>query len=528
MKRAFLFLTSLLFLGSCKDFVDINNDPNNPTTPTLSLMLPATQIVIGGNFQDINSGGTAVIQHFASGSLNRWDQSGSTFSQAWSAFYTGAIPDLETIIKVGTEQQQWGYVAVAKLQKAYLYSIMVDLWGDVPYSQAGGTFANPVFDKGDVIYTSLFTLIDEALADMDKSFTVLASADIFYQGSKDKWQRMANTLKLKMYNQIRLSDPSKAAAGIKQLLDSKAPLMTDNSQDFTFRYGSNVAPSARHPWYTAMYNNSRSGYMSMPLINRLKAQDDPRLRYYVFRMRDNAGLANSTNGDGYYGRFPGDGTASPADHSTRAIVGIYPAAGLYDNGTISTLTSSNVYLNNTGASAVTTANSFKIALFTSGDGTGAGVLPLLTNFMAGFIRAEAALKLNTGEDARKLFLDAVTAQLNSVSAVSTANKGNAIPAATISGFVTRLGQQWDAADADGKFRLLMMQKWIASYGNGVEAYNDFRRTGLPELDDLVSPLDTFPMRYYYSETEMTSNESVIANRDRLQRAQQTTPVFWDK
>ncbi|OZI06629.1 SusD/RagB family nutrient-binding outer membrane lipoprotein [Siphonobacter sp. BAB-5385] len=518
----------ILTTSACKKFVDINGDPNNPTEPNLSLLLSGTQVSIAGNFTGINSGGSAVVQHWGSGNLNRWDQSGGTFSSSWSGFYTGAIPDLETIIKTGTEQQQWGYVSIAKLQKAYLYSIMVDVWGNIPYTQAGGSYTDPVFDKGQDIYNSLFTLIDEALADMEKGFTVTSSADLFYQGSKERWQRMAHSLKLKMFNQIRLADPARAEQGIRTLLSSGVPLMTQNAHDFTFRYGSNVTPNSRHPWYINSYNTSRSGYMSMTLINRLKQQDDPRLRYYVFRMRSNAGLANATNGDGYYGRYPGDGAASPADHSTRAISGIYPAAGLYDNGTIATLTSANQLLNNEGASAGTTANSFRIALFTSGDGTGAGILPLITNAMVNFIRAEAALTLNTGEDARKLLLDAVTAQLTSVSTLSASNKGNAIPAATITGFITRLGQQYDAADAAGKMQLLMMQKWIALYGNGVEAYNDYRRTGLPQLEDLVSPLDTFPFRFYYSETEMTSNASVIANRDAVQRAQQLTPVFWDK
>ena len=126
----------ILVASSCDSFIDINQDPNNPTTPQLNLLLPATQLSIAGNFNGINRGASNVIQHRASGSLNRWDQSGTTFENTWLGYYTQAIPDLETIIAAGTEQGQWGYVAVAKIQKAYLYSIMVDLWGDVPYSEA--------------------------------------------------------------------------------------------------------------------------------------------------------------------------------------------------------------------------------------------------------------------------------------------------------------------------------------------------------------------------------------------------------
>ncbi|MGK6353004.1 SusD/RagB family nutrient-binding outer membrane lipoprotein [Parapedobacter sp. DT-150] len=516
-----------LIMASCSDFVDINDDPNNPTVPTLNLLLPATQISLAGYFNDINGGGATVSQHFGSGDLNRWNQTGGTFSSAWEGFYTATIPDLETVIREGTEAGQWGYVAIAKLEKAYLYSIMVDLWGDIPYSEAGGEVPNPKFDLGKDTYDSLFVLIDEALNDMNQGFDVAASADIFYQGSRDSWERLGNSLKLKLYNQIRLVDPERAATGIAGLISSEAPLIEDNSQDFTFQYGTTVSPNARHPWFTSWYNTGRGGYVSMPLIERLKAQDDPRLRYYIFRQNERVGLANSMNGEGYYGRYPGDGTASPADLNTKAIVGIYPAAGLYDNGMIPSLGTDNTYLNNDGAVTGTTNNSFKIALFTNGDGTGAGILPLITNFMVKFIRAEAALTSGTGEDAKQLLIDGVTAHLNLVNTVSTSNGGQAIPNASVTGFADRIGQQFDAADAEGKLALVMMQKWIALYGNGVEAYNDYRRTGLPELEDLLAPLDEYPMRFYYSETELTSNETVIADRDAIQRAQQFTPVFWD-
>jgi len=521
-----LALWSLITAG-CSRFVDINDDPNNPTKPQLELLLPSTQLTLAGYFNQLNLGAASVTQHFASGSLNRYNQNGTNFATSWSGYYTGTVPDLNTIIESGTESGNWGYVAIAKIEKAYLFSFMVDLWGDIPYSEAGGSAPHPAFEKGEGIYEKLFDLIDEALADMNNGFNVNPASDIFFQGSREGWVRVANSLKLKLLNQIRLVDPERAATGIVGLINSGVPLIESNSQDFTFRYGSTTAPEARHPWYTNWYNTTRSGYISMPLVDRLKAQDDPRLRYYIFRMDEHRGLANSTNGEGYYGRYPGDGTASPADQNTKAIVGIYPAAGLYDNGMIPSLTSDHIYLNNDGAVTGTTNNSFKIALFTAGDGTGAGITPFITNFMVKFIRAEAALTLGTGENARQLLMDGVTAHLQLVNEVAAGNGGQTIPEASITGFVNRIGNQYDAADAQGKLALLMMQKWIALYGNSVESYTDYRRTGLPQLENLLAPLDEFPMRFYYSETELTSNETVIGNRDQIQRAQQTTPVFWD-
>ena len=185
----------------------------------------------------------------------------------------------------------------------------------------------------------------------------------------------------------------------------------------------------------------------------------------------------------------------------------------------------NTFLTNEGATTGTTSNSFKIALFAEGDGTGAGILPLITNSMMLFSRAEAALTLGTGENAEELMKEAVIAHFDVINSVSPAFP---ISSQTTSGFTERLSTQFQSLDGEGKLRLVMMQKWISLYGNGVEAYNDFRRTGYPELQELISPLDVFPERFYYSETELTSNSSVIDVREQLQRDQQIIPVFWRK
>jgi len=520
--QALLLSGLLLVSGACKDFVNINDDPNNPTVPVISLVLPATQLSMVGNMNGVNNGASSIMQHIVS-SINRYQQTGTSFQDSWNGFYTQTLKDIETVIKEGTAQEQWGYVAVAKLEKAYLYSIMVDLWGDVPYAEAvqGSENESPAFESGAVIYDKLFLLIDEALADLDKVNTTLAispaSSDVFYSGNKANWVRMANSLKLKLYNQIRLSDPAKATAGIQALLTSNAPLITDNAQDFTFRFGASINPNNRHPWYTSHYQASKDFYMDQNMIERLFNNDDPRLRYYIFRQNPTAYIGNSSTGNGYYGRYPGDPTASPADNPRRATVGIYPAGGLYDNGIINNLPAAYIYLTNTNASA--TANR------TVGvtDGTGAGITPLITNAMVKFIRAEAALTLNTGEDARQLFIDAITAHLNTVSSFRGA------PAITnISGFVQMLARQYDAANAAGKLAVVMNQKYIALYGNGIEAYNDYRRTGLPVLGAPLAPLNSFPLRFYYSDTELSSNSAVVAQANDMQVAQQVTPVFWDK
>jgi len=522
-------LTGLLLMGSysCKKFVDINEDPNNPTTAQLSLLLPSTQISMVGNMYPLNSGTSTIVQHtIYSTGLSRFQQQGTDFSSSWDGFYSQTLNDLDAIIKNGTDLGQPGYVAIAKLEKAYLYSLMVDMWGDIPYSKAeqGQLNTSPPLEKGQVIYESLLTLIDAGITDAGKVTTntlVPASADIFYQGNKTSWLSMANSLKLKLYNQIRLVDPERSATAIKALVAPGVTLINSNSLDFTFKFGSNQNPNNRHPWHRAEYQSGKTFYQSQSWMDLLLNADDPRLRYMIMRQNATAGLNNITNSNGYYGRNPGDGTAAPADQSRRSTFGIYPAGGLYDNAPINSLTAANLYLTNTGATGAT-----KVVAVS--DGTGAGIMPLITNAMVKFIRAEAALTLSTGDDARQNFSDGISASLNSVSTYAAANGGIAMPAATITGFVNRQLALYDAADNAGKLNLVMTQKYIATYGNGMEVYNDYRRTGLPVLRALLSPLNVFPLRLYYSQTELSANINFGANASSIQVAQQITPVFWDK
>ncbi|MBC7922533.1 MAG: SusD/RagB family nutrient-binding outer membrane lipoprotein, partial [Ferruginibacter sp.] len=445
-----------------------------------------------------------------------------------NSLYTQALNDTEIIIVEGTQRQQWGYVAIAKLQKAYVYSLMVDMWGDIPYGQAsrGTTVSDPVFENGKDIYDQLFVLIDEALADADRgAFSILpTSADLIYRGDKNAWIRMANTLKLKLFNQIRLVEPDRARAGIAALLAAGAPLITTNAQDFSFRFGASETPANRHPWHRTEYVGTKNYYMSQAFIDRLFVGDDPRLRYYFYRQNGTAITGNGNTGNGYYGRYTGDPTAEPNDAARRATVGVYPAGGLYDNNPINNLPPTNAFVTNAGTNAT-----FVARAVANTDGSGAGVLPMVTNFMTKFILAEAALTLGTPGDAGQLFRDGITAHFNSINTIATTS-GNAAPpisAATITAFVGKRSDEFGAANPAGKLALVMTQKYIALYGNGMESYTDYRRTGLPVLLAPQAPLNTFPLRLSYSVTELSTNVNVSEQADQVQTAQQTTPVFWD-
>ncbi|WP_266364885.1 SusD/RagB family nutrient-binding outer membrane lipoprotein [Tellurirhabdus rosea] len=517
-------LSLAVVTSSCNDFLDINVDPNTPSQPVLDLLLPATQVSMGVQIggSALNRISTVVVQHATQNLASRFDFNGATFQTAWNNLYAEALKDIDLVIKQGTERNQWGYVGIAKLEKAYIYSIMVDLWGDVPFTEAsaGDANLNPKFDKGEDVYKAVFALIDEGITDLNKTpYISPGNADVLYRGDRTLWIRMANSLKLKLLNQIRLvpAERDRVIRDINALIAGNN-LISTNAQDFTFRFGTTETPQNRHPVHISEYRATKDFWMDQGFMERLYNTDDPRLRYYVYRQTNNAGVNFTRTSNGYGGRFTGDPTGAPADNAVRATFGIYPYGGLYDNNPITGLPTTNQFLTNAGTNSPA---AHRVVATT--DGSGAGIFPMITNAMVNFILAEAALTLGTQGNARTYLQNAITAHLNSVNSfvTSAGNSGTPLSAATITAFVNNRLAQFDAADNAGKLQLVMTEKYIALFGNGIESYNDYRRTGLPALMAPISPLNPFPLRFTYSLRELTTNSNAPAQNAL------TKPVFWD-
>lgn len=527
MKRIFRILTALPLLlsaVSCDSFLDVNTDPNSPSQPVLDLLLPATQVSIGVQIggSNLNRVASVIAQHATTGGFSRFDYSGSTFQVAWNALYAEALTDLDLIIREGTTRQQWGYVGIAKLEKAYVYSVMVDLWGEIPFSEAGlgAENLNAKFDSGERIYAALFPLIDEAIADLNKTpYLSPGTADLFYRGDRLAWIRMGNTLKLKLLNQIRLvpAEQARVRTEINALI-AGGQLITTNAQNFQFQFGTSETPQNRHPVHISEYRATKDFYMDQGFMERLFNTDDPRLRHYIYRQTNNAGVNFTRTSNGYGGRYTGDPTGIPADNAVRATFGLYPYGGLYDNNPINNIPATNVFLTNAGTN---TPAAHRIVATT--DGSGAGIFPILTASMTNFILAEAALTLGTTGDPKTYLANGITLNFQAINAFTAApgNLGTPIPAATITAFVTNRLAQYDAAPATGKLGVVMTEKYISLVGNGIEAYTDYRRTGLPTLMTPISPVNPFPLRFLYSLRELTTNTNAPAQNPF------TKPVFWD-
>jgi hypothetical protein len=543
MKSIILKIIVLVFVvvsvTSCDDFLNINTDPNNPTSVPLNQLLPSLQVDMAGAL-GTGSGGLSqvtmtymhqIVQRGVI--LNDYGLNGDEFGVAtpWTVLYTRTLMDIEQVINQGTEQGAAHYVGVAQISKAYLYSIMVDTWGDVPFTEAtkAPEILNPVYDPGENVYPQLFALLDEGMANLTQPSTLSpGNDDFFYGGDLDLWRKFAKTVKLKMYSQIRLVQD--VSAEVDALL-AEGDLIENEDEDFEFKYNSGVSPDNRNPGYvqeyapgTAQYYVSPYFYEIMANMNTFDHYDyggiinttDPRIPYYFYNQIAEVSEDDSPENPcsycyGYVDPNSGsfvvqvpelEGTGMVAiwafsfnidpnegfdQSASQSLGGLYPYGGRYDDGA--------------GGAANFNGNP--------------GVPQrLLTYYARKFIEAELYLTGEATGDARAAFEEALRASFSKVDQIAASASAPELDSDDVDDYVDAVLTAYDAASADGKLEHIITQKWIASFGWGPDVYTDYRRTGYPVLYDGNTDDIPFTIRakdFPYSFPWSTANLSVNSN-----------------
>ena len=461
MKKFIIIFGTIALFTSCKKYLDVNNTPNNPLSVPPTTLLPTTTMAIAfANGNDLDRATSALVQHIAgvanqTAAYDVYNLDGA-FDNQWNfEIYNGAINNLQLLIDQYSATSP-AYSGVAKLEMAYAFSLATDLWGDVPYSQAGQglKFETPVFDKVQDIYQgnatikSLFDLVKDGMADLDKTsqFKPGAKDDVVYQGDLTKWKRMGNTLLLKFAIMLSNTNPALAKSTIQSVLTGNNYIIS-NAQDFEVPFGTTVGN--QNPLYT--FNNvNRTGdqMLSLRLLNLMKSMNDT-VRLAKFFTKPGGVFTGFDNG------------------STAAA----PALG--------SRSKYNTYL--VGVS-------------------GEAPIRLLTNFQVQFILAEAALVLGTPGDPNALYQAGITANMQKIGMTAAEITTYFTANPTI---VTLTGT------TEQKLQQIITQKYIAWIGNGIEAYDDYRRTGYPVLT-LVNNAqgdnpNVIPTRLPYTPAELARN-----------------------
>jgi len=287
-KIAYILLIPMLLLWGCSDWLDINHDPNNLSEVTNSdALVPIAQVSIANNLMgwDFGLAGAYWSQYMAQNynasqfkTLEEYSE--FEFSSAYSDLTAGTLTDLKKIKEVAIEIEDEGSYLLAEILSIFVWQIITDTWGDVPYSEAlmgaEGTYS-PAFNKGEEIYADLQKRIDEVLAKDYSTASINPEVDFIFEGDVHKWIQFGNSLKLKLM--LRLSETSS--------YDNAKVLSFVSSADF-LKASASVPGSIfedkdakRHPM--AEFEAGSAGYLttnviaSKTLLDYLLVNNDPRL-----------------------------------------------------------------------------------------------------------------------------------------------------------------------------------------------------------------------------------------------------------
>ena len=558
-----LLLVAASFTACTKQLDSLLENPNYPSMSTADVDLYLNTIQINFNsFQNAassNGGGMSRLDYWGGPKYDNGTRPAG-YDGIWTTAYSGIFANADAMIPLAVSQKKYVQSGIARILKAYTLGTLVDQFGDVPYSQAvkGTGNETPAVDKGAAVYAAVISLLDSAIAEINNPAAAAApKIDLYYGGSKAKWVTLAKTLKLKFYMQERLVVSVKDKV---QALITENDLINTDAQSFRFKYSKILSPDSRHPWYGGYNDNGGGGYLSNYFIWKLAVEKyngnvaglgtqlvattsgDPRLRYYFYRQALNFAWANSESepcylnsqfvgatypawfpkvpeetpfcivGKGYIGRDHGDNSGGPPDGSYITAVGVYPAAGEFDysqGGTVS---------------------------FGMGAG-GNGINPIWMSFFTSFLKAEAveALGVTAPKTSADYLLEGVAGSITKVTGFMSeiGYVNTKIPPATlanetqITNYKTLVSDLYSAASTSrDKIDLIMSEYMIAAWGNGVEPYNNLRRTGSPKNVQLVVGVQNpglFTRSFYYP--------SVFVNRNSNAPAQKSgtaaNKVFWD-
>lgn len=525
---AVAFVAGAVFTSCESTELDLTSDPNalTPSQANPDFYLTAAQQRFAEVVQELGEDGAEVVRIENMGTRNYQNAySPANFDTAWERSYQEVIKNLRDMNVLAEEAELYYHIGMGQVMEAYIVTLLVDYFGDIPYSEAiqAPDIINPNVDSGADVYAAALSLLDQAIANFGRTSSSLPQIDFYYGGDADGWIKAANTLKL------RLHVNTGNTAAFNSIISS-GNFIQSNDEDFQFTWGTNqVQPDTRHPEYNLKYTNQGAEqYMSIWLMDLMQTSEDPRLRYYFYRQSETTpgapGVAPNEEalacslttppahyiaGDyaycslpnGYWGRNHGNDEGIPPDGFLKTAPGVYPAAGKYDDSSFG-----------------------EVAL--GAGGGGAGITPMLLASTVDFWRAELLIGSNPAA-ARPFIISGIQKSIDKVTefgALDTEADLSVAPTpADEATFVAIIGTEFDDAEGTDKWNVMADQLFVSLKGNGHDAYNFYRRTGFP--NDLEPSLEPDPgafIRSFFYPANAASNNQFIEQKSGV-----TTQVFWD-
>lgn len=487
-KRITVFGTAIFVIGCGKlsDFGNTNIAQDASTTPSTTALISNAETTIGSILSSTIGGtrGSLYAQQFSETQYTDVSIYGNPQLE-FGGTYSGALMDLEKAINynmdpatkssvnvIGTPTSPLGsnanQIAIAKILKSYIIWTITDRWGDVPYTDAfrGALNLTPTYDKQADIYDSLLNTLATAITTFDNGPTV--KGDIFYAGSATKWKKLANTMR--MLIALRMSKVYPASGG--KAANAFAAAYGDLNGAITSVADNWVQPypggsSAQNNVWYSLLNGRRDYAFSKTFADILNNMSDPRLA-----------------------AFTGSGTPFP--------YGLDRAKAVQFDGSVS----GNWAKLFNGSYAMTATKS--IVIIPASYTLLAQAEAVERNWISGNSQSlyEAGVTASfvswglTSSDAAN-YLSGAANFLNGTGGGSAIGYSSAFPSIVGSSAITAT-----------KLERIQLQRYIASFGDGIQAWAEWKRTGVPKLVPTAfgvnSPLQ-IPRRLTYGNNEYATN-----------------------
>jgi Starch-binding associating with outer membrane len=455
-KFILVFVLSVPFLTGCKDFLDVNTNPNVPQeAPAHTLLPPLIQSVgraIQFDARFIGKYNQWYFQNNANTSawdLHGYDASSDNCGEVWRQHYFALGLNIDLLIADGKKRNLPQYVAIGYALRAWSWQAVADVYGDAIVKQAFDDTRNTFdYDSQEEVYKESERVADLALASVDlkgNADASLAAADQFFAGDMTKWKRFIYGIKARnahrLTNKTALYKPDAVISFCDQALASNA----DNA---TIPYAGTVNDDSN--FFGTFRNNWTNFRQSQYIVSLLDGTNpvtlgarDPRLRVM---------LAPSA---------APDTVVRGASINVTSAANIPNPWGTYSGAVVGTAAQAQ-------AAGVRGRYLFHdVARF-----------PIMTYSEIQFIKAEAALRKNDKATALTAFRNAVGAHVDFTTTYANLGSSNAITAVTAAQRTALLADaRLVPAVADSlTMDRIMAQKYIALWGWGLfETWNDLRR-----------------------------------------------------
>ena len=294
-KISVIFLALAFMLSACTEgFEELNLDPNRPKEATPGVLLGQMQYRFVSNSMQAARNFTHELMQVDAPRASTSGQGLHRYvvnpgAGIWTSFYT-LLRDVEDIYQISDALKENNYKAIALVYKCWAYSIMTDLYGDIPYSQAvkadEGIF-EAAFDQQKDIYTQILKDLETANGLFDDTKALTYAGDFVYNANAltsgknvgiQRWKKFTNSLRLRLLLRLSKRDGElNINEQIKAILAdaTKYPVFTANADEAIFRYPGTFPYF--NPYYNARTLDWRDGtYLTEFFLGKLNTDKDPR------------------------------------------------------------------------------------------------------------------------------------------------------------------------------------------------------------------------------------------------------------